>query len=406
MQQPHIVIVGGGFAGIEAIRTLLRRKVSATITLVSKKENFDYYPALYRLVTGALAIEVSVPLRDIFDSGIVQIVEDTFVSVDSEKKTITLASDTVLSFDYLVLALGSETNYFGIAGVQEHSFSFKSVEEALRLKTHLIQCISGSIGLPKEEAVKRLHVVIVGGGPSGVELAGDLMDFMHTVAGKCAVPKNLVTVDLIESAPRILAALPEKASAKAARRLRSRGVNIFTNRTLTGQDIGSAALNDMTMQTQTVIWTAGTKIVDEFSKLPHATLSEKKRVVVDSMLRLPDQRSIFVVGDGAATLRSGLAQTAIYDGAYVGDQIARMILSEQPSPYTPPTVSFVIPIGNYWALFVHNNRVFSGFLPWLLRNAIDFRYFSSILPLWYVFDVYRRGHKYRNLQKAIKTCAM
>lgn len=406
MQKQRIVIVGGGFAGIEAVKTLLRAKVPATITLVSQKEHFDYYPALYKLVTGALAIEVSVPLRDIFDSGMVQIVTDTFVSVDAEKKEVLLASGATLGFEYLVLALGSETNYFGIAGVKEHSFSFKSVDEALRLKTHLIACISGSVGLAKEEAVKRLHVVIVGGGPSGVELAGDLRDFMYTVAGKCGVPTNLITIDLIESAPRILAALPEKASLKATRRLRSRGVNIFTNRTLTSQDIGSAALNDMTMQTQTVIWTAGAKIVEMFGALPNVQMSEKKRVVVDPMLRLPDQRSIFVAGDGAATLRAGLAQTAIYDGAYVGRQIARMILSEQPTPYTPPAVSFVIPVGNYWALFVHNNRVISGFLPWLLRSAIDFRYFASILPLWYVFDVYRRGRKYRKLEKAIKNCSM
>jgi NADH dehydrogenase len=405
-EKPKILVVGGGFAGVETVKELLSYRLMCDITLVSKKENFDYYPALYKMVTGALAVEVSVPLHHIFSDPKVTIKNETLVGIDLEQKTAQLGNDEVLAFDYLVLAMGSETNYFNIPGVKEHSFSFKNVEEALRLKTHFLQLLLSVKELPKEEAVKKLHTVIVGGGPSGVELAGDLTHFLRQAAQKCGVDTSLITIDLIEAAPRILAALPETASRKAEKHLRSLGVNIFLNRALGEQDIGSAAVGDITLQTSTVIWTAGTKLVEDFKLIPGVEFTEKKRVKVDATLSLPDHRNIFILGDGAGTLRSGLAQTAIYDGKYAARQIAHDLLKRPRTPYVPPKVSFVIPVGNYWALFVVGKRVFSGFFPWLLRSIIDFRYFSSILPLWYVFDVYRRGYKYRRLEKAIKACSI
>jgi NADH dehydrogenase FAD-containing subunit len=252
-----------------------------------------------------------------------------------------------------------------------------------------------AVNLPPKEAVAKLHTVIVGGGPSGVELAGDLTHYLRELAKSFNVDPSLITIDLIESAPRILAALPEKVSQKAEKRLRMLGVNIYPNRAVTGQNINEVLVGGMNFETTTVIWTAGTRINSVYRSLPNLTFDERGRVEVNEFLALPKDNNIFVIGDGAATKYSGLAQTANHNGSYLGKSLAKRIQGRTPEPYVPHPVSFVIPIGNFWALFVHGRAVWKGFLPWILRSAVDFRYFTSVVPFWYVLDVFRQGHKYR-----------
>lgn len=398
---PHIVVVGGGFAGIETIKTLRKSGVNARITLLSKTDTFQYYPALYKLVTGALPIEVAVPLRVIFPDNNIEHIVGTYTAIDQVRQVISYEYDTgikEIAYDYAVLAFGSETNYFNIPGLTELSFSFKSVKEALRLKHHFCELFANVATLTKEELVKRLHVVVVGGGPSGVELAGDLRSFLTNLADSVKIDPNLITIDLIEGGSRVLPSLPEHVSKKAERRLRMMGVNIFTNRVLQSQDIEAITTADMSMDSQTVIWTAGTRISTSFDTIPNTTLTDRKRIVVSPELTLPTDNHVFIAGDGAGTTFSGLAQTAIHHGSYIGTTIAAMIASKKVIPYTPKRPSFLIPIGNYWALLNYGNVVMTGFFPWLLRSAVDFRYFTSIVPLPYVFKVFNQGRKYRKVK--------
>ncbi len=392
---PRVVVVGGGFAGIAAIQSLVRSGVRCEILLVTKSATFEYYPALYKLVTGALAIEVSVPYTVMKRFKGVQIETGVFVSADPARQVITLEGGKEIAYDYLVLALGSETNYFGIAGLPELSLSFKSVKEAFRLKRHFCDLLGVAMNLSRQEAVAKLHTVIVGGGPSGVELAGDLTHYLKDLAKSFNVDPSLVTIDLIESAPRILAALPEQVSQKAEQRLRKLGVNIYVNRAVTGQNINEVTMGSMEFVTNTVIWTAGTRINSAYKQLPGAVFDQKGRIVVDEHLALPSDNHVFVIGDGAGTAYSGLAQTANHNGKYLGRHIGNLIQNKRSAPYRPHPVSFVIPIGNFWALFVHGKSVFKGLIPWMLRSAVDFKYFTSIVPFWYVLDVFRQGYKYR-----------
>lgn len=394
-KHPKVVIVGGGFAGIAAIQTLKKSGVRCDITLVTKNDRFQYYPALYKLVTGALAIEVSVPYKEIKKMEEVVFIQDSFEALDAERQVVKLSRGGEVAYDYLVLALGSETNYFGIPGLAELSLSFKSVKEALRLKRHFCALFSSVKELPAKEAAAKLHTIIVGGGPSGVELAGDLTHYLRGLAKDLEVDPSLVTIDLIESAPRILASLPEAVSKKAEKRLRGLGVNIYTNRAVTEQNIAEVSMGGMNVASTTVIWTAGTRINSAYQTIPGVQMTERKRVLVDEYLALPKDNHIFVAGDGAGTPYSGLAQTADYDGKYIGEHIARMIRGKKPVPYRPKGVSFAIPVGNYWALFSHKNLLIGGLLPWILRSVIDFRYFLSLVPLWYVIDVFCEGYKYR-----------
>jgi NADH:ubiquinone reductase (H+-translocating) len=392
---PRVVVVGGGFAGIAAIKALNRTGVACDVTLVSKSDIFEYYPALYKLVTGALAIEVAVPLRRIFPGNRVRIVKGIYISTDPARQVILLEDGSEHPYDYLVLALGSQTNYFGISGLPELSLSFKSVKEAFRLKKHFCDIMSSAMSLSNKEAVAKLHTVIVGGGPSGVELAGDLMHYLKGLAKTMDVDPSLVTVDLIESGSRVLPMLPEKASTIAERRLRKLGINIYLNRAVMHQDIFGVSMGNMDFQSSTVIWTAGTQINKAYQDLPNVSFTDRKRVQVNEYLSIPSDNHIFVVGDGAGTPYSGLAQTAIRDGKYIGRQLATVIRGGKGTQYKPKPNSFVIPIGNYWAMFIVGKHVFKGFLPWILRSAVDFKYFTSIVPLWYVFDVFRQGRAYR-----------
>ncbi len=397
--KPKIVIVGGGFAGIETIKAL--KGVDADTTLVTKHLTFEYYPALYKLVTGALPIEVSVSLKTIFPRKGVRIVEATYTGLDKARQVITVThadgTSDEIAYDYLVLAMGSETNFFNIKGLPELSHSFKSVDAALRLKAHFCTLFGKAKDLSKEELVSMLHVLIVGAGPSGVELAGDLRSYLTRLANEFGVDPSLVTIDLIEANNRVLPTLPPKVSAIAEARLRTMGVNIFVNRSLAEQEVEEVILKDMTVDSHTVIWTAGTRINAAFTTIPGATFDERKRIVVTDTLSLPDDNHIFVVGDGAATPYSGLAQTAIEHGKVVGDTIQRLIYGKKPRVYRPTKPSFVIPIGTNWAIFNHGSFVMTGLIPWILRSAIDFRYFLSIVPISHVFAVFRKGRKYRHV---------
>lgn len=395
---PRVVVVGGGFAGIEVLKSL--KGASAQVTLVTKSPTFEYYPALYKLVTGALPIEVSVPLQTIVPK--TEIVYGTYTGVDQLRQVIMVTTpdgtSTEITYDYLVLALGSETNFFNIKGLPELSYSFKSVDAALRLKQHFCDLFGRTKDLPKETIVSMLHVLVVGGGPSGVELAGDLRSYLTRVALEFGVDPSLVTIDLIESNNRVLPTLPPKVSARAEARLRKMGVNIFVNRTLAQQEVEEVILKDMSVNSHTVIWTAGTRINSAFSTIPGATLDERKRIVVSPTLSLPNDNHVFVIGDGAATLYSGLAQTAIDHGIFVADTIQRLIHGKTPRSYKPKRPSFVVPIGNNWALFNRGNFMMTGFIPWVLRSAVDFRYFTHIVPLSHVFAVFQQGKKYRKIK--------
>ncbi len=392
---PKVVVVGGGFAGISAIQSLKKSKSECEIILVTKQQSFEYYPALYKLVTGALAIEVSVPYKKMRALKKVHIHYGVFSTIDPARQVIILQDGIEIAYDYVILALGSETNYFNINGLADLSLSFKSVKEAFRLKKHFCDIFGIATTLPSKEAVAKLHTVIVGGGPSGVELAGDLTHYLRSLAKSFNVDPSLVTVDLIESSSRVLSTLPEKVSQYADRRLRMLGVNIYTNRAVTGQDFNEVLVGSMNFETTTVIWTAGTRINSAYMHIPGVVFDERKRVIVNEYLALPNDNHIFVIGDGASTPYSGLAQTANHNGTYVGKHIARLIQGKSLSPYVPAPVSFVIPIGNYWAVFVHKKMVWKGLLPWILRSVVDFKYFTSIVPFWYVLDVFRQGHKYR-----------
>jgi NADH dehydrogenase len=395
---PRVVIVGGGFAGIEVARALGKSSLHIDVTLVSKDANFQYYPSLYRLVTGATINQVSIPLLRAVPKK-VQLIIDTYSAVDPSQKNIELASGKKIAYDYLVMALGSEPNYFGINGMEQQSKSFLSIDKALGLKKYFSELIEKSKTQSPEEIKQTLHTIIVGAGPSGVELAGALPSYLKNLARQNGIDPTYICVDLLDSAPRVLQAIPENASALVAEQLRKQGVTIYTNYGVNSCDADCISVSDKNtsepvekkLQANTVIWTAGTKINGLFAAIPGVTLTDRKRVAVTDTLTLPIDSSIYIIGDGAGTPYSGLAQTAIDQGKYVGKALVMKLEGKTVDAYVPQAGIFVIPVGKQWAILNKKSFVASGAAAWLIRIAVDLHYFASITSIFYPFTMLKKS---------------
>lgn len=377
----RVLIVGGGFGGVKAALELANHHDLA-VTLVSDKSHFEYHAALYRVVTGRSVLEVCIPLIEIFAGKKTEIIEDEVQSVDRESRSVKGRSGHSYHYDSLILALGSETAYFDIPGLEKLSYGFKSITEALELKNHLHQIMTTcSEQTDQAEKVCSCHIIIVGGGASGVEIAGELAVYVRRLAREHGVDQSLVTVDLIEAAPRLLPGLPESTSRQAAGRLHRLGVNVYVNRALIREEIESVFLKDMEIRTKTVIWTAGIKPNRLYQEIKGLKFDKKGRVLVDQYLRPIGDENVYIIGDAASTEFSGMAQTAITDGALVAENISNQLRHRPLSTYTPVKPVYAIPIGPGWAISMIFGQQISGRLGWWVRRWADLKFFLTILPI-------------------------
>jgi NADH dehydrogenase len=380
-QQHTVCIVGGGFGGVRCALDLAKAHNPALrIVLVSDQPDFQYYAALYRLVVGGDPSAVCVPLKELLSAKGVEIIIDAITAIDPSLHTLSGRGGAQYTYDTLVLAVGSETAYFGIPGMKESSFSMKSATEALALKEHLHETMSKAVGLPPEEQVKAAHIVVIGGGPTGIELASEMGAYTREIAQRHGMDPSLVTVSLIEAMPRVLPALPENVSRRVEERLRELGVNVFLHRSVVSAKPHSIVLKDMELQSYTIIWTAGVKANGLLATIPGIEVDKKGRVIVDEHLRAKGVDHIFVMGDGAATQYTGMAQTAVQDGTHVSRSILQHLEGKAEQVFSTHKPAFAIPVGKYWAATLYGPITAFGWFGWILRRAADTRAFLTMLP--------------------------
>jgi len=393
MGQQQIVIVGGGFAGVSCALKLRKSNLAnVKIRLISDKPHFEYHAALYRLVTGSSPLEVCVPLREIFVGKDVEVIEDRIMHLDRKAQKIEGTSGSVYHYDHLVLALGSETNYFGIPGLKEYSHGMKSVNEALRLKQHITEALL-TCKIDVENKVEQIcdaNFVVIGGGATGVEMAGQLIAYARKLAAEHGVDPTLVSVELIEGASKILPALPKKFTDRIEHHLRGLGVNIFLNRSIEREECEQVFLKDMQIKARTVIWTAGVKAHSAYEAFG-LTIDRRGRVEVDEHLRAKGEKDIYIAGDGAATAHAGWAQTALYDGAYISRIIEATLKGGNLPLYAAKPAINAIPAGPEWAGVLWRSFRFYGKLGWWLRRLADLQIFLAILPLNKAWKAWRHG---------------
>lgn len=374
-QLQRILIVGGGFGGVR-LAQLLGKKKNLQVKLVDPKSYMEYHAASYRLVTGRSPGEVCLPYADLLQGVNVELVRDAIETVDTKGKVAMGSFGALYPYDTIILAVGSETSYFGIQGVAENAFSINSADDALKLRRHLHDLFETAKNNPSANSTPLLHVVVIGGGASGVELSGEFASYMNQLAKNHGVDPSLISIDLIEAMPRLTPGLPAAMSVRILRQLQKLGVNVYLNRTVVREDVDQLFLKDMQMTVKTVVWTAGLKANAITSKIAGLPLDKRGRVQVDQFLRVPGADGMFAIGDIAATKYSGMAQTALHDAAYIAK-----VISGSESAYVPEAPAYAVPAGRNWAAVLYCGMRFYGFPGWLLRRGADFRAFLSLLPV-------------------------
>ncbi len=372
MKHTKILIIGGGFAGIKTALELAKEGAPFEVTLLSDTADFRYYPTLYHTATGGASAQSDIPLATLFKDTGVTVVQGEAVSLDRRKKQVKTKAGDAFGYDTLVLALGSVTNYFGIPGMQEFSYSIKSVEEAKRFKQHL-----------HEQFEKRNEAdhsyVIVGGGPTGIELAGALPGYLEKVAEAHGIDPDTVRVDLVEMAPSLVPRLPKRAGDRIAKRLVSLGVRLHLGKKVEGMDTKQLMIEGEPLTSQTVVWTSGVANHPFFSENGFE-LTERHKVRVDPYLQAEEH--VYVLGDNADTMYSGMAQTALYDAVFLAGNLTAQAAGQTAKPYTPKPPITVIPVGPFWAAVIWGKVRLFGKVGWLLRLAGDARGYADYTPWW------------------------
>ena len=373
MKITHVVIVGGGFAGIRAARNFANNP-EFKVTLIADRPCWEYHAALYRTTTGHSALAVKVPLTKIFQ-GIsnVTVVYGRAQKISAGKQHVTTENGQEVNYDKLLLALGSVTAYFGIKGLDEFSYGIKSVDEALHLRSHLHAEMTGD-----EKA--DLNYFIVGAGPTGVELAAEMVSYLARLQKRYFVEDKTFHINLVEAAPRILPALSEDVSRKIEKRLKKLGVKIYTSTAVKAETADAIELPEGDIATHTVVWTAGVTNNPLFGA--HKDLfkvGKGGKVLVGPDLSAAD--NIYVLGDSALTTHSGWAQTAIYDANFVTGNLKRQLRGDEPRGYEPPKPVAAIPVGPSWCAVQTEKHQTYGYWGWMVRRYLDFKLYAGLLPL-------------------------
>lgn len=374
----HILVAGAGFGGVKAALELAKNNDN-DITVVSENDYFQYYPALYSAATGHSHKQAWVGLDTIFeDIPNITVKKDTLTHIDVSAKMMSGTSE--YRYDKAVVALGSVTTYFGIEGLDTYAFGIKTQTQIRQLQAHLFNEMSDGHDTEK-------NYVIIGGGPTGVELAGALGEYLRVLRSKHGISKKTLRIVLIEAAPTLLPRMSPKAGAKVAARLRKLGVVVETNKKVERQTAKGLVVNGKPLMSQTVIWTSGVTNAPFFqSNKDELPLDERGKVIVDEYLRSSEH--VYVIGDNAATPYSGLAQTALHDALFVTKH-----LNGSRAKYSAKLPPCVVPVGKDWAVFEWGKLHSSGYPASFMRTAADFIGYKDILPIGYAFKAWRSQSK-------------
>lgn len=381
----NITIVGSGFGGVKAALELAKDPQNQ-ITIITDKPDFQYYPALFSTATGYRHLQSWVPLGVIFaGKSNVRVTLDTVTRIDPEARIITGESGKKYSYITCILALGMVTTYFGIKGLDVHAYGIKSADEIKRLKQHIHNDIAERRTLDK-------HYVIVGAGPTGVELSAALGVYLKQLCKRYKVRSHKIHIDLIEAAPRVLPRMSERASRKVEKRLKKLGVHVQTGRKVESASADNLVVDGKKVESRTVVWTSGVANNPFYkNNEEHFTFAKNGRIEVNEHMRV--KRGLYVIGDNANTPYSGLAQTALHDALFVANNLKRRKKRQSQKSYKVVAPPVVVPVGHSWAIFEWHGITLSGRLAAGLRRMADLIGYRDILPLGHALGVWRASYE-------------
>ncbi|MBI4034564.1 FAD-dependent oxidoreductase [Candidatus Saccharibacteria bacterium] len=371
MAQQKILILGGGFGGIKAALELADRP-EFTVSLLSDKDYFDYHGRLYYLATGGSRRAVVIPLKEIFAGKKVRLIRAEAKQVDRRSQLISTNQGEKYAYDRLVIALGSATNYFGIKGLKDFAFSFKSLDDAQKLRRHLHSQLMA-------EHKPDLNYVIVGGGATGLEVAGALPGFIGHIMRCHGLPARPLNIKLVEAAGRLMPAMPRGYSRAVHKQLSRLGVEVYLNQKVEAETADTLMVSGQSIASHSVVWTAGISN-HPFMAANDFKLSEHGRVLVDEFLQA--ESNIYVIGDNADTKYCGMAQTALHNAKFVAENLGRQAAGLQPLAYRPKKPIYITPVGPKWAAVLWGSTQIYGRFGWWLRRLADLAAYHELEPLW------------------------
>ncbi len=393
--RPVVVVLGAGFAGLSTVRRL--RGDAFDVVVVDATNHHLFQPLLYQVATASLSpADVAIPIRTVFRRrSNVRVLWGTVSDVDLDRRRVLLEDGAEVRYDVLVVALGARNHWYGHPEWEAHAVGLKDLADAVRLRARLLSAFERAerIASPADRA-PWLTFVVVGGGPTGVEMAGAIADIARrTLRGEFrAFESRIARVLLLEGGDRVLSAFAPDLSAAAHAALVAQGVEIRTRAHVTAIDAEGVRLGEERIAAQTVVWAAGVRAVPLLERLG-APLHPDGRVLVAPDLTLPGRPEVFVIGDAAAVRRGGayvpaIAPPAIQMGRYVADALDRRRRGRPVRPFRYRDRGTLAAIGRRFAVAEFPRLHLSGTVGWLVwalvhvAFLIGFRNRVAVLLEW------------------------
>jgi len=376
-----VVIIGGGFGGLNAALGLKRGV--AEVVVVDKTNHHLFQPLLYQVASAALSpADIAVPIRAILNRQKNTIVIMGKVSrIEKEKKKIVLASGKEIRYDYLIVATGARHSYFGNDQWEEHAPGIKTLADALSIRQNLLMSFEKAERCDSvSEAEKFLNFVVIGGGPTGVELAGAIGEIAHKTMLRDfrRVNPSKTKIFLIEGAPHLLPSYPVELSERAQRDLEKLGVKVICNQHVTDISDEGVRVGEQFIPAENVIWAAGNQASPLLETL-NVERDRQGRVIVQPDLTIEGHPEIFVIGDAAHFEQDGeaipaIAPGAVQQGHYVAKIIRKGILPKDRKPFRYFDKGQMATIGTNKAVAMIGRFRLTGYLAWLAWSLIHVAY--------------------------------
>lgn len=401
-----VVIVGGGFAGLNAAKTL-GRSTDVEVTLIDRRNHHLFQPLLYQVATAGLSpADIAAPIRGILSSyKNVRVVQGELSGVDVSAKQIT-TDFGVVDYDYLLLACGASHSYFGKEDWEPDAPGLKTIENATDIRRRILTAYEEAERISDPETRrKHLTFVVVGGGPTGVELAGAIGEMSRFTLAKDfrEIDAKSTRVFLMEAGPRILAAFPPRLADRASRDLEKLGVQIWTSSRVTELDDGGVTVGDERIAASTVIWAAGVKAEEIRDGLDVET-DRQGRIVVNSDLTIEGADNVFVAGDQASfkapdgNALPGMAPVAVQQGRFVAKTILADIAGKPRKEFKYHDKGIMATVGRNKAILKSGKWQMTGRLAWFAWLIVHIYFLTGfknrlfVVMQWaWSYFTFRRG---------------
>ena len=382
MNKVKVVIIGSGFAGLNTAKAL--KNSALNVVLIDKTNHHLFQPLLYQVATAVLSPgEIAYPIREIFrgQRNTTTLMAEV-TNIDKNGKKITLANGDEINYDYLVVSTGARHSYFGNNAWEKFAPGLKTIQDAISIRQKILSSFERAERLNDQaEAAKFLNFVIIGGGPTGVEMAGAIAEVAKTTL--CdnfrRIRPETAKIYLIEALPNILPVYPVDLSIEAKKELEDLGVIVITGKKVTNIDENSVTVENQVIDTVNVIWAAGNQ-ASSLLKTLDTPLDKQGRVIVEPDLSIPSHPELFVIGDCSHCVGKdgkplpGVAPTAIQQGNYVGHILKNQIPKDKRPPFSYFDKGSMATIGKGKAVAMVRKFHFSGFLAWLAWGFIHVLY--------------------------------